>query len=152
MSIVNTRGLAAVVLGVLGLVAAPAAAQDGMRLARACVQEIQETSENHAETARDITRRTASALRQANRDGAPDRVLKAIAANGVQRLDAVAGHGQAAIHETASACVRRLLDLDASRELIQAVRGAAVSSNQAIDDATRRGKRVIREVLERATG
>ena len=71
MSIVNTRGLAAAVLGLLAVVAGPAAAQDGVRLARACVQEMQQITENHVDQSRDVTRRTIAALRQADEDGAP---------------------------------------------------------------------------------
>lgn len=152
MSIVNTRGLAAVALGLLAVVAGPAAAQDGVRLARACVQEMQQITENHVDRSREVTRRTVGALRHAAEDGAPDRVLKGIAANGAQRLDAVAVHGHRAIHETAFVCVRKLMEIGASDELIQTVRRAAVASNEKIDEAVHRGKRVIREALERAIG
>ncbi|MFT5424134.1 MAG: putative transcriptional regulator [Phycisphaerales bacterium] len=152
MTIVRTRNLAAIALSLLGLVAAPAAAQDGMRLARECVQRMQEITGNHVEQDQGITRRTIKALRQADEEGAPDRVLRSIAGNGVKRIDAITLHGHTAIHETAFACVRKLKEIGASDQLIQTVRRVAMASNEKLNEAAHRSKQAIREALERALG
>jgi|GEM_PF-3176182 len=142
--------LATIAVSMLGAFAAPAAAQDGMRIARACVMQIQDATEEAVTSQHQVTRRTIQAIRNAAEEGAPNRVIRAIAENGLDRVHAIGVRNDSAIEELAGECVQRLRQLEADRSLINAVRIAAARSDEHLEDSTRRSSRAIRGALARA--
>lgn len=143
--------LATIAVSMLGAIAAPAAAQDGMRVARACVMQIQETTETNADRQHATTRRTVRAIREADEAGAPDRLIRSIAEAGSERVVANATRAKAVVHELATHCFEKLRELEADRSLFVAVRHAAMHANEAIEASTKRSLHAIRRAAAAAT-
>ncbi|MFG0307096.1 MAG: hypothetical protein ACF8Q5_12870 [Phycisphaerales bacterium JB040] len=148
--ILSLPALATLALALLGGLVSPANAQDGVRIARACVMQIQEAVEDATDRQHQVTRRTVEAIRAGVEEGAPDRVLRAIAEHGLDRVRAIGVRADGAIETLAGECVRRLRELGADRSLINAVRVGAARADEQLEDSTQRSSRVIRSALMRA--
>jgi len=148
----RTLSLVSIALVALTLTSATAAAQDGERIARACVAVMANTVDKHEDAVQQTTRQTVRTIKSLDSDGARDRVIVAAGARGIKEVEAESRRASARIANLREDCVQALRQLDADRELIERVNAAARAATQSISESSDRATQVIRRAVHEAIG
>jgi chemotaxis response regulator CheB len=129
------------------LLTAPAlAAPTPPEVARRAIDQIRNITRECTERIAAQTVRTVRLIDDLQAQGQDGRA-RWVAAQAVDQITAEARRCRLRVQETAETGVRALRSLNASRELIEAVRSASVRAQEAIGHSLERGKRQIAAAL-----
>lgn len=142
--------LVSIALMTFSLTAAPARADEAERVAATCVRAMNAAVEKHQDAVQGITTRTVRAINALDDDGAPDRAIVAAGHRGTKAVDQNCRRASARVKSLQNRCVRVLRRLDAPRELVARVTGAARDALGSIKESGDRAKGIIRHAVAEA--
>ncbi len=146
----RTLSLVSIALMALTLTSTTATAQNGERIARACVTAMHNTADKHSDAVQQTTRQAVRTIQALDSDGVRDRVIIAAGARGIKEVEAESRRASFRVADLREDCVQALRRLDAPQELIDRVNAAARAATESIGDSADRAEQVIRRAVAEA--
>lgn len=125
---------------------------DPADVAARCVAAMEDARDRTVGAIADTTGAAVDRIAQLDADGAPDRVIIRAGDAGINRVRLIGRFGTARIANIERHCVHLLIRLEAERDLIMRVRGAAEGFREDIRNAVARGSMAIRQAVADAIG
>ena len=146
----RTLSLVSIALMTLGWTSTTAVAQNGERVAEACIETIGATADRHEAVTRSTVHRAVGAIGDLDADGAPNRAIVQAGATATKVVNAEARRASDRVASLRKRCVATLRRLDAPTALVASVVSAARSAQESLAATAERGRSVVRSAVERA--
>ena len=125
---------------------------DPVDVAQRCVAAMEDVRDKTVDGVANTTQRVVDRIADLDAAGAPDREIIAAGRAGVERVSRIGQAGAKTITRIERRCVALLVRLEAERDLIMRVRGAAEGFREDVGNAVRRGAGAIRQAVADAIG